>query len=266
MALSTFIREHHDEIIREFVVFAKTLMPPGAAMTDTELADHAAEMLTAVVQDMGLTQSLGEESDKAQGRGSAQTMELSATRHADDRILHGFTFRSVLAEFRALRATVLRLYENSGDSDLIEVRRFNEAIDEALTTSMDRFASETDRFRDQFVGVLSHDLRTPLEAISAGAAVLAMPEDNPQRRSRVVARIMSSAQRMARMIGDLLDVTRERLGGAMELKRRPADLAQVCDEVIMEIRAAQPEAVVRFQSSGNLIGEWDADRLAHGAG
>jgi phosphoserine phosphatase RsbU/P len=69
---------------------------------------------------------------------------------------------------------------------------------------MDRFAIQTDRFRDQFIGVLSHDLRTPLGAVTAGAALLAVPEDNPERRGRVVTRIMSSAQRMERMIGDLL--------------------------------------------------------------
>ena len=95
-------------------------------------------------------------------------MAASGKLHADDRIQHGFTFRSVLAEFRALRATVLRLYENSGASDLTDVRRFNEAIDEALTESMDRFAVQTDLFRDQFIGVLSHDLRTPLGAVTVG--------------------------------------------------------------------------------------------------
>jgi len=108
-------------------------------------------------------------------------MEASGRLHADDRIQHGFTFRSVIAEFRALRATVLRLYANSGATDLAEATRFNEAIDESLTASMDRFAAQTDKFRDQFIGVLSHDLRTPLGAITAGAALLALPEDNPQR-------------------------------------------------------------------------------------
>ena len=157
-------------------------------------------------------------------------MEASGKLHADDRIQHGFTFRSVLAEFRALRATVLRLYEESGASDLTEVRRFNEAVDEALTESMERFAVQTDLFRDQFIGVLSHDLRGPLGAITAGAALLAVPEDNPQRRGRVVTRIMRSAQRMERMIGDLLDLTRARLGGTIPLKRGPADLQQLCEE------------------------------------
>ena len=147
MSLSTFIRNHHDEIISEFAVFAKTLMPPGADMSEEELRDHAEDILNAVVHDISIAQTSSEQALKSQGRGSAKTMEASGKLHADDRIHHGFPFRSVLAEFRALRATVLRLYAESGQVDLREVARFNEAIDESLTASMDRFAVQTDRFR-----------------------------------------------------------------------------------------------------------------------
>jgi signal transduction histidine kinase len=237
-------------------------MPPGADMSEAELRDHAEDILTAVVHDMSIGQTSGEQSRKSEGRGSANTMQASGRVLADDRIQHGFSFRSVLAEFRALRATVLRLYAESGATDLTTVARFNEAIDEALTASMDRFAVRTDQFRDQFIGVLSHDLRTPLGAITAGATLLAVPEDNPQRRSWVVTRIMNSAQRMERMIADLLDVTRARLGGSMPLKRRTVDLQQVCDEAMIEIRVSQPDAVVRLEAAGDLRGEWDPDRLA----
>jgi signal transduction histidine kinase len=261
MSLSGFIRGHHEDIISEFALFATTLMPPGSEMTEAELRDHAEEILTAVVQDMSIAQSPDEQSLKSRGHGAAKTMESSGALHADDRIRHGFTFRAVLSEFRALRATVLRLYEKSGESDLTDVRRFNEAIDEAMTASMHRFAVQTDLFRDQFIGVLGHDLRNPLGAITASAALLAVPEDNPERRGRVVTRIMTSAQRMERMIGDLLDLTRTRLGGSLPLKRRPANLQQVCEEAMMEIRAGQPDALLRLHVSGDLRGEWDADRL-----
>jgi signal transduction histidine kinase len=261
MSLSGFIRGHHEEIISEFSLFARTLMPPGSEMTEAELRDHADEILTAVVQDISIAQSPEEQSRKSRGRGAAKTMESSGTLHADDRMRHGFPFRAVLAEFRALRATVLRLYEKSGESDLADVRRFNEAIDEAMTASMDRFAVQTDLFRDQFIGVLSHDLRNPLGAVTASAALLALPEDNPERRGRIVTRIMNSAQRMERMIGDLLDLTRTRLGGSLPLKRRPANLQQMCEEAMMEIRAGQPDALVRLDVRGDLRGEWDADRL-----
>jgi len=262
MSLSAFIRDHHEEIIVQFAVFARTLMPPGTDMSEAELRDHAREILTAVVEDMSLAQTTDEQFEKSEGRGAAQSMRASGRLHADDRIHHGFTFRAVLAEFRALRATVLRLYAESGETDLRDVSRFNEAIDEAMTESMDRFAIQTDRFRDQFIGVLSHDLRTPLGAITAGAALLAMPDDNPERRSWVASRIMNSAQRMERMIRDLLDVTHVRLGGAIPVRRRPVDLQQLCDEAMIEIRTGQPDAVVRLQADGDLRGEWDPDRLA----
>jgi hypothetical protein len=261
MSLSGFIRDHHEAIISEFGRFAKTLMPPGPEMTEAELRDHAEEILTAVVQDMSIPQSPEEQYLKSRGHGVAKTMEASGALHADDRIRHGFTFRAVLAEFRALRATVLRLYEESGATDLADVRRFNEAIDEAMTESMDRFAARTDLFRDQFIGVLSHDLRNPLGAITVSAALLAVAEDNPERRGRAVARIMNSAQRMERMIGDLLDLTQTRLGGVLPLKRGPANLQQVCEEAMMEIRAGHPEALLRLRVSGDLRGEWDSDRL-----
>lgn len=262
MSLSSFIRDHFEEIIGEFAVFAKTLVPPGAEMSEVQLRDHAEEMLTAVVRDMGTAQNGAEQSRKSRGRGSAHTMQASAKLHADDRIQHGFTFRSVLAEFRALRATVLGLYEDSGGTDLSQVRRFNEAVDEALIESMDRFAEQTDFFRDQAIGILSHDLRTPIGAITTGAALLAVPEDNPERRARVASRILGSAQRMRRMIADLLDFTRARLGGTIPLRRRTADLQQICEEVITEVREAHRSAVIRFEAGGNLAGDWDADRLA----
>jgi len=246
----------------EFAVFAKTLMPTGADMTEAELRDHAEEMLTAVVLDMETPQTAEEQSRKSKGQGSARAMEASGRLHADHRIAHGFTFRSVLAEFRALRATVLRLYEESGASDLTEVRRFNEAVDEALIESMDRFAVQTGLLRDQFVGVLSHDLRTPLGVVTTSAALLAFPEDNPQRRRLVVTRILNSAHRMERMIADLLDLTRVRLGGTIPLTRRGADLQKICEEAILENGAAHPEAVLRLKASGDLVGHWDAERLA----
>lgn len=76
-----------------------------------------------------------------------------------------------------------------------------------MAESMTRYASKTDLYRDQFVGIISHDLRSPLSAITAGAALLAASA-NDRRQAIVAARIVNSAQRMERMIDDLLDLTR----------------------------------------------------------
>ena len=245
MSLSAFIRDHHEEIISEFAVFAKTLMPPGTEMTEAELRDHAEDILTAVVRTWALRRAATNSPSSRRVAASAKTMQASGKLHADDRIQHGFTFRSVLAEFRALRATVLRLYENSGESDLTDVRRFNEAIDEAMTESMDRFAVQTDLFRDQFIGVLSHDLRTPLAAVTAGAALLAVPEDNPQRRAS--RRRAHHEQRATHGADDRrsLGPDARQVRGINSAQPTPADLQAGVRGSMIEIRAGQPDAVVR---------------------
>jgi signal transduction histidine kinase len=261
-SLSAFIQGNHREIIGEFSAFARTLMPPDSLMTDQELRDHSEELLLAIAEDLDTEQSSKEQSQKSRGHGSAKIMGVSGRLHADGRLHHGFTLVQVLAEFRALRASVLRLYQLSGEADLAGVRRFNEAIDEALTESMTRYSAQTNLYRDQFVGILSHDLRSPLGAITAGAALLAHAAADDQRQARVAARILNSAQRMERMIADLLDLTRTRLGGVIPLKAVRTDLQSVCEEVVLEVRASYPDAVVHFESRGNVTGNWDADRLA----
>jgi signal transduction histidine kinase len=258
--LSAFIRDNHRDIIEEFSAFARTLMPPPSAMTEQDLRDHCEELLDAITEDLGTAQTSDEQSQKSRGYGSAKMMRASGRLHADGRLQHGFTLSQVLAEFRALRASVLRLYELTGGDDLPGVRRFNEAIDEALSESATRYSAQTNLYRDQFVGILGHDLRSPLSAITAGAALLARGAD--QRQASVAARILNSAQRMARMIDDLLDLTRTRLGGAIPLRIGPADLRNVCEEVLLDVQTSHPDAVVHFEGSGALHGRWDADRLA----
>lgn len=260
--LNAFIQGHHRDIIGEFSAFARTLMPPTSPMTDQELRDHCEELLLAIAEDLDTAQTSQEQSHKSRGQGSAKIMGFSGRLHADGRLHHGFTLVQVLAEFRALRASVLRLYELSGETDLAGVRRFNEAIDEALTESVTRYSAQTDLYRDQFVGILSHDLRNPLGAITAGAALLAHAAADDQRQARVAARILNSAQRMERMIADLLDLTRTRLGGVIPLRAVRTDLQIVCEEVILEALAGRPDAAVHLESRGDVTGTWDADRLA----
>ena len=262
MSLTEFIRTHHDELISAFERFARTLMPAGSNMSPAELRDHAEELLTAIVVDMDTPQTRNEESQKGKGLGVEQKMMASGNLHAVARLGHGFTLGHLVAEFRALRASVLRLYEQSGGTDLTAVRRFNESIDEALTVSITSYGAKTDLYRDQFVGILAHDLRNPLSAIRMGATVLTMTAENDQRQARVASNILRSAGRMGRMIDDVLDFTRERLGGAIPLNREPMDLEQLCREAILEAKAAHDHADLNFECTGELTGEWDKDRLA----
>ena len=117
------------------------------------------------------------------------------------------------------------------------------------------------QFREEFIGVVGHDLRNPLSAIRTGAHILLKREGLDAAAVAVAGRIASSADRMSRMIDELLDFTRGRLGGGIPIRRSAVDLADVCREVVEELRAARPDRAVDLRVTGDTRGRWDSDRL-----
>lgn len=121
---------------------------------------------------------------------------------------------------------------------------------------------QTARFREHLVGVVGHDLRNPLTAIVTSSQLLLRYAQLNERQSRVVGRIASSADRMARMIDDLLDFARSRLGGGFPIHPRRIDLRELCEHTVEELEFAFPARTVRFTAEGDLWGSWDPDRIA----
>jgi signal transduction histidine kinase len=121
---------------------------------------------------------------------------------------------------------------------------------------------QTAEFRERFMSIVSHDLRNPLNAILLSANALLRSDDLGERHVKGVRRIVTSAERMRRMISDLLDFARGRLGGGIPISARPVDLGVLCREVVEELEAGRPGREVVLKAEGNLQGEWDADRLS----
>ena len=121
--------------------------------------------------------------------------------------------------------------------------------------------ARTARFREHLLGIVSHDLRNPLTAIVTSAQLLLRYGELPERQARVVARISSSADRMARMIDDLLDFARTRLGGEFPIHPRRVDLRQICEQTVDELEFAYTRQV-KIDAQGDLWGDWDPDRMA----
>jgi PAS domain S-box-containing protein len=121
-------------------------------------------------------------------------------------------------------------------------------------------------FRERFLGIVSHDLRGPLNAIGLSASTLLQDEALGERHRRAVGRIAKSSERMGRMIRDLLDFTRGRLGGGIPIRPRPAHLAAIVRTVIDELELAHPLRALTLVSPGELDGEWDPDRIAQAVG
>ncbi|WP_224248634.1 sensor histidine kinase [Hyalangium gracile] len=117
-------------------------------------------------------------------------------------------------------------------------------------------------FRERFIGIVSHDLRNPLNAILLSANALMRSDCVLQQHLKSVRRIATSAERMGRMISDLLDFTRGRLGGGIPISSRPAHLRSICQQVLEELGAGNAQRELRLRTQGDLRGEWDSDRLA----
>jgi signal transduction histidine kinase len=134
-------------------------------------------------------------------------------------------------------------------SDITDRKRFEEEL------------QRTAEFRERFLGIVGHDLRGPLQAIKLTAATLLKAEDLPDRLAKPMARVASSAEKMFRMISELLDFTRGRLGGGIPIAPRPVDLRRVVRGVVEELEVTRPERELVLSADGALEGEWDPDRL-----
>ncbi|MFL5356213.1 PAS domain-containing protein [Archangium sp.] len=119
-----------------------------------------------------------------------------------------------------------------------------------------------EQFRERLVGIVSHDLRSPLQSISLATELLLRRDDVPESLLGGVRRIARSAERMARMITDLLDFTRARMGGGIPVQRRPGELAELVRATLEEFEVTHPGRVVFSSGRGPYTGQWDFDRLA----
>ena len=266
MRLSQFITENLEPILAEWEAFAASLLASGEQMTSLALRDHASQILKAIAEDIETDQSDLEQAYKSKGFAPiAAATRSAAMTHGALRHLAGFDLRQLAAEFRALRASVLRLWlkQGSGDStSLYQLTRFNEAIDQALAESITNYSNEVARSRDTFLAILGHDLRTPLTAIANSGLYLASPGLLPAGPALEAAgRVTRSAARMSAMIRDLLEYTRTRLGRAIPISPETTSMEQICRYAFDEARAAHPERIFRFEASGPLEGQFDTERL-----
>lgn len=260
-ALADFIDEQRVTIVSEWQAFAQTLLPAAGPMTGSALRDHADEILTTIVGDMRSRQTAEEQAEKSKGRGQAQRLEAIGRVHAALRIENGFKLGQLVAEYRALRASVLRLFASRG-ADGPGVTRFNEAIDEALLEAVTLFTTKSEHYRDQTLGILGHDLRNPLSAMLTASTMLLDAERLEPRAIKTAARVLhSAAHRMNRMVSDLLDLTRTRSGDSIPVTPAAMDLAQLCRQLVAEVSASH-QGELRFTARGDLRGEWDGDRIS----
>ena len=264
--LARFIRGNVEPILAEWEAFARSL-PGFGAMDVAGLRDHAKEMLLVIAGDLEHAQSDQKQDEKARGEHDAgeAPATTAAQEHGTGRAGSGFTVGQMVAEFRALRASVTRLWleEEAGGArtDLTDLIRFNEAIDQAIAESVARFSQAVGRNQERFLAILSHDLRTPLGAIITATRFILDAGGLEEPNRTLVMRASTSARRMNQMVLDLVEFTRTRLDDTIPVMRAEVDGCRLVHDVVVEISGSYPDSIVQVETSGDLSGEWDADRL-----
>lgn len=267
MDIADFTKQEVEAIVAEWVEFARTRMPSSQDLSREELADHASVLLRAVAADIGKTQGTQVRHDRSRGDspGTAPDITRIARDHAAQRFAQGFSFDHLVAEFRALRASVIRRWvKQVGEpkaEDLEDLTRFGEAMDQALSESTSLYSRKVDDSRNLLLGVLGHDLRTPLGVVHMSASFLLRADtlDGPQ--TKAVARILTAAERMRDMVKDILDFTQTAFGVTLPITPAPADLGEVALQVVGEVSTVYPDSKIELHCDGSLAGSWDAARI-----
>ena len=266
--LADFIESNIEPILADWVRFAESSGPAGRAMDLMALRDHASQMLHEIVADLRTPQTDAQQTEKSKGNGDAspESGDTAAEVHGSGRAESGFSVGEMTSEYRALRASVIRLWTkaqgNLTGADLDDLMRFNEAIDQSLAESISRYTTDIDRAREMFVAILGHELRNPLSVVLTGSQFILERGTLTDPELTVATRVARSAGRMNQMVADLLDFTWGRLGSGIPITRAETDLAAVIREAVDEMAAVHADAVLQFTPTGNLKGQWDGPRIS----
>ena len=263
--LPYFIKSNTAEIISEWEAFARTLIPSADGMTPDALRDHIHQILAFVISDMASYQTPAEQKEKSHGEKKQSRPVTAAQTHAAVRFAGGFDIGQMASEYRALRASVLKLWGNTGPvfdtEDIADMTRFNESIDQELAESVNFYTDRVAQSREMVVGILSHDLRSPLQAIALSTELSLHMGQLNEYQTMLSKKVLECTHRMSALINDLLDVTRARFGAGLPVVRAMMNMRIVAEQIVDEVRVVHPHRTIELSTSGVLVGEWDKARI-----
>jgi signal transduction histidine kinase len=265
MRLSDFIRKEMEAIVAQWEAFAATQLPAATHMSPLALRNHMQQILEAMAKDITTAQTREAQAAKSMGHAPKPdpATETAAQMHAFLRAHSGFNINQLAAEYRALRASVLRMWLDAclpELPDLNDMIRFNEAIDQALAESIGFFSAQVDQARNLLLGMLGHDMRSPLQAIQMTAKYLAALNAG-EKVSEAATRLVKSGARMQALLDDLVEFNRTKLGLGIHVVPTEVDVQSLFADELAQLRAVYPQHRVQLEVSGNPVGWWDGVRL-----
>jgi signal transduction histidine kinase len=236
-------------------------------MTKLALRDHIVEILNFVADDLESHQTKQEQVEKSQGLGPDDTpfSQSAAEVYASLRFTDGFNIDQMVSEYRALRASVVKQWiarnQVLAATDLEDRTRFNEAIDQAMTESVAQYANSLSHSRNLFLGVLGHDLRNPIGAATMAARQMVKRGGSDPKQTLLASQIVTTTERAAQILNDLLDVTRTVFGADIPVVKAPMDMGQLGLQLVDEMRTVSSGRAIEISLAGKTEGEWDKARI-----
>jgi signal transduction histidine kinase/ActR/RegA family two-component response regulator len=292
MRLADFVLTNVEPILVQWESFARGIWPSGATADPAEMRDDAEDILRATAVDMQSEQTEAQRTAKSEGAAKpaddSVDLTTASSAHGRRRVASGFDLWAVVAEYRALRASVLRLWRASGPTpdlrDLDDVTRFNESMDQSLTHAVRSYAEQVERDRaallaseqasrreaevanrakDVFLATLSHEMRTPLNAIVGWLSILRHESAEPRHFQEGLKVIERNTLAQVQLIDDILDVSRI-VSGKLRVDIRPCELADVINAGVNVVRtAAEARGItLGLQLDPSVGGAWcDSGRM-----
>ncbi|MET0962146.1 MAG: sensor histidine kinase [Noviherbaspirillum sp.] len=266
MKLSRFITSNIEEILKEWEAFARAMQPQPGQMSDKALRDHGKQILEEIARKIEVNETSAEKDSKSKGLAPDSKGDSSAAGiHGTVRQESGFTMLQLIAEYRAMRASILKLWmptiRKITDATTQDMLRFNEAIDQALAESALTFSEQAEHTRDTFLAILGHDLRSPLATITMAGDYLTKQGVGTEGTVHVGGRVKRSAATMNAMVHDLLEYARQQIGGAIPITRQLVDVREICHAALDDASAAHPDCRFELKASGELLDDFDKSRL-----
>lgn len=249
--VSAYLRAEVEQIVEAWEAEVSKRLPQLARLDSAARRDQLSAFLDGLASWV--------EGDEESGR---RGFDALVQGHALQRLGHGIDLETLTSEYQILRNVILRhlLAVESTRHVRLALVRLADGLDFAVNDAVRRYSLVREQIRERFVGILGHDLKNPVHAVEIAARQIASVACSEPNHGRLGALIQHTAERMMRMIGDVVDFAHSHLGQGIPVRPVRCDLAEICHDVVRELRLGYPDRDLRVEVAGDTTGAWDRDR------
>lgn len=265
MRLHEFITENIEQILSKWEDSAQTVKSPMTSIDAQKLRNQIACILATIAKDMQTANTEYVNIKKPNSRDHSSDADSPAKVHAMGRYAAGLSMDHTVLHHLILRSSVLGLWFSTvyfiDDHYIEDMIRFNEVTDQSIVESIVSYGQAAESARKNVLGVLAHDLRSPLNAVLMASDLLCKNYSLAHSEAKLAAQISASVCRANKMVGDLLDIARFNCGIGLSVNFEECNLCALCASVVEELRTGFPHTQIILNTNDTINGKYDPSRM-----